>query len=130
GMGALDAAISRANELLAQRARLVGGLDATTLAQFRHDEVAEVDRRGRGHGIGEIEAVDAACVHPTLEFVGNLLRAAYENRAETADAALLDDFTNRPGRVAAAARERFERGAEAVVLDRLQRLVEIKLREV
>ena len=101
-----------ARQFLTEGARLVVGLGAPTLDEFRHHKVNEIGSGSRGDRVGEIEPIDSAMVDPALEQVGDRLRTADRHGAETADAALPDHVPHGPRGAVLGVDEGFQRRAQ------------------
>ena len=68
--------VAGAEQLLPEAALPIGGLVDTTVLQFRHDEIDEVDQVLRLARTLQVEAIDVGLLHPRDELVGNLARRA------------------------------------------------------
>src|SRR5438046_3272006 len=85
-----------AEQFLAVGARAVVALVDAAALQFRYDQFDKILEALGGHGIGEVEPVDAGRLDPKGHLVGHLLGRADKQRAPAADRDMLGPLPHGP----------------------------------
>ncbi|MBD2749320.1 SDR family oxidoreductase [Microvirga sp. BT688] len=120
--------LSRAEQLLAQRALSIVPLVNPALLQDRHDEVNKILQRLRRHHAADVEAVHAGLFDPGLKLISDLLGGANQRRVAGAET-LVEDLAQGPN-LRGVAGEGLEHRRHRIRLLVLKRLIKILFREV
>src|SRR5260370_21297626 len=106
-----------AEQLFAQRSRLVGLLVAPAPGKLRHQHVSDILEISGRDRKRNVQAIDVGLVEPRFDFVGDLFGGAYDYRPDPAEADILCHLAHGPYTVLIGTADIVRRSPAVAILD-------------